>query len=296
MRNNVCTFGFISDKKFYIGAKRNENGTFEWVNETTSRNISYSSWGDGQPDNYGSKNECTDDCYENCIGFYGPDDLKWHDVPCTENYRFICQYENDTARCENEGIVSSCLGGTFYNISDSKGNFEEASTTCNQNGGSLITVPNEQVQKFVIELINNGAASELDPMVKFFFKTDEFWKYFLQTFLPHLQLIIVIGLCMDGGESFVSRFLRTKLMQFLGRISLSLYLLHWALMGFVILAINGGQYFDSSAEVLATYGSGKLKVPFGAPAIHIIISPIVCFIVTKYFEEPITKMLKGTKS
>ena len=136
----------------------------------------------------------------------------------------------------------------------------------------------------------------MDPTVKFFFKTDEFWKYFLQTFLPHLQLIIVIGLCMDGGKSFVSRFLRTKVMQFFGRISLSLYLLHWPLMGSVILAMNGGQDFTNYAEVLEAYASGKLKVPFGTPAIHIIISPIVCFIVTKYFEEPVTKMLKGTKS
>ena len=252
--------------------------------------------GDGQPDSHGGKDECTDDFHENCIGFYGPDDLKWHDIPCTENYRFICQYYNDTKRCEMEENKSFCLDGTFYNISDTEGNFEEASATCNKDGGSLITVPSEEVQNFIIELINKGEAPKLDPMVKFFFKTDEFWKYFLQTFLPHLQLIIVIGLCMDGGESLVSRFLRTKMMQFLGRISLSLYLLHWSLMGFVILAINGGQHFTNSAEVSEAYGSGKLKVPFGAPAIHIIISPILCFIVTKYFDEPITKMLKGTKS
>ena len=222
--------------------------------------------------------------------------MKWHDIPCIEHYWFICQYENDTQRCEEEGYRSSCFDGNFYDISDMKGSFEEASAACNKDGGSLITVPDEKVQKFIIELINNRDAPKLDPIVKFFFKTDEFWKYFLQTFLPHLQLIIVIGLCMDGGKSFVSRFLRTKVMQFFGRISLSLYLLHWPLMGFVILAMNGGQDFTNSAEVLEAYASGKLKVPFGTPAIHIIISPIVCFIVTKYFEEPVTKMLKGTKS
>ena len=84
-------------------------------------------------------------------------------------------------------------------------------------------------------------------------------------------------------------------MQFLGRISLSLYLLHWPLMGFVILAINGPQSFETSAEVVAAYRSGEIVVPVGTPAIHIIISPIICFIATKYFEEPISKILRGTK-
>ena len=138
----------ILDKNFYIGAHRNENGTFEWLNETTSWKMNYSNWGSGQPDNHGGKDECTDDCHESCIGFSGSDDLKWHDVPCTANYRFICQYENDTDRCETEGSRFSCLDETFYSISETKGNFEEASTACNRDGASLITVPNEKVQFF----------------------------------------------------------------------------------------------------------------------------------------------------
>ena len=100
---------------------------------------------------------------------------------------------------------------------------------------------------------------------------------------------------MDAGTSLTSRFLRTRMMQFLGRISLSLYLLHWSLIGYVILAINGPQDYETEGEIREAYESQKLIVPFGAPMILIIISPIVSFIVTKYFEEPISKILRGTK-
>lgn len=256
--------------------------------------MEYTNWGGGQPDNHGGKDECTDDCKEKCVILYGNDDLKWHDASC-ENYRYICQYTNMAESCKKEIIKSSCLDGIFYNISDSKANIKEAFMTCAEDGGSLLMVPSEEVQKFIQELINKNEPTKLDPVVKFFFQGDGFWKFFLQTHLPHLQLIIIVGLCMDGGKSIASRFLRTKMMQFLGRISLSLYLLHWPLMGFVLLAFNGPQNFGTSAEIWAAYFSGKINVPFGAPAIHIIISPIVCFIATKYFEEPIAKILRGTK-
>ena len=199
-------------------------------------------------------------------------------------------------KCSEGANNSSCFDGTFYNVSDSKHNAEEAFAICTETGGALLNIPNDRVQEFVFGLINNGeAVPKLNGVVKKLFQTDEFWKYFLQTHLVHLQLTIIIGLCMDGGSSFVSRFLRTKMMQFLGRISLSLYLLHWPLMGFVILAINGPQSFKTSAEIVGAYRSGEIVVPVGTPAIHIIISPIICFIATKYFEEPISKILRGTK-
>ena len=123
----------------------------------------------------------------------------------------------------------------------------------------------------------------------------DFWGTYLQIFAVHIQLTIVIGLCMDAGTSLTSRFLRTQMMQFLGRISLSLYLLHWSLIGYVILAINGPREYQTEGEILAAYKSHELIVPFGSPMIVIIVSPIVSFIVTKYFEEPISKILRGTK-
>ena len=262
--------------------------------------MEWTNWWPGQPGNDGGEKDCTVDCRERCIALWGRDsdgkNLKWHDVSCTDDYRIICQYPNMLDKCSQGAHDSSCLNGTFYNVSDSKHDAEKAFAICEETGGSLVNIPNDNVQEFLFGLINNGEdAPKLNKLVRFFFQTDDFWKIFLQTHLVHLQLSIIIGLCMDGGKSLVSRFLRTKMMQFLGRISLSLYLLHWPLMGYVLLAINGPQTFKTSAEIWAAYGSGKLIVPLGTPLILIIISPIICFIATKYFEEPISKILRGTK-
>ena len=67
--------------------------------------------------------------------------------------------------------------------------------------------------------------STLGTWVQFFFQKTWLWTFLLPTALAHLDLTIIIGLCMDGGESLVSKFLRTKVMQFFGRISFSIYLI-----------------------------------------------------------------------
>jgi peptidoglycan/LPS O-acetylase OafA/YrhL len=100
---------------------------------------------------------------------------------------------------------------------------------------------------------------------------------------------------MDGGQSLTSKFLRSKVMQFLGRISLSLYLTHESVLGFVILATNGPIEYEKEADIWKAYLSGDLFDPSGSSLIVIITAPIVAFIVTKYFEEPISKILNGFK-
>ena len=278
------------DGNFYIGAHRNENGSFVWPNGTSEEFDEFTFWDEGQPGNDGGKKDCGNNCREQCVAYYG-DDLKWHDVPCGENYRFICQIGSKFEQCVQE----TCFDGRFYNISESKATYKQATEICTNSGGSLLTVDNQKIQNFTMELIRSKDVAKLNKYVEFFFKGDDFWGTYLQIFAVHLQLTIVVGLCMDDGKSLTSRFLRTKVMQFLGRISLSLYLLHWALMGYVLLAVNGPQHYETEGEIWAAYFSQKLIVPFGAPMILIIISPIVCFIVTKYFEEPVSKILRGTK-
>jgi hypothetical protein len=74
-------------------------------------------------------------------------------------------------------------------------------------------------------------------------------------------------------------------------------------MRYVLLAINGPQYFNPNEDITwdpdhVTWrddylGFHRLNIPLGAPLIVIAVSPIVCFVVTKYFEEPISKMLRA---
>ena len=49
-----------------------------------------------------------------------------------------------------------------------------------------------------------------------FVKTKSNAKIFLQFLFCFTQLQIIVGLCLDGGKSFASKFLRTRLMKFLG--------------------------------------------------------------------------------
>ena len=85
------------------------------------------------------------------------------------------------------------------------------------------------------------------------------------------------------------------MMQFLGRISLSLYLIHDTVIGAIILAINGPQKYKTAEQIEVAYDQGDIYIPPGTPVIVIFVSVIVAFIATKYFEEPVSKILKGSK-
>ena len=54
-----------------------------------------------------------------------------------------------------------------------------------------------------------------------------------QIIMCYTQLMIIVGLCLDNGKSLSSKFYKTKVMQFLGRISMSLYLLHEPLIYYI---------------------------------------------------------------
>ena len=129
--------------------------------------------------------------------------------------------------------------------------------------------------------MNDCLTPEWNGTVRFLFGGDRFWGKFLQFALVHLQLSIIIGLYMDDGNSITSKLLRTKTMQFLGRISLSLYLTHLSTMRFML-------------TIWKTYNAGKLVERAGLPAVGIMVSPIIAYIITKYFEEPISKALRRT--
>ena len=223
---------------------------------------------------------------------WDPEDLENNLV---SGYRFICQYDGQFGPCNSTDENSGCFEGTFYNISDFTASYENANKFCEENAGTLLIENNQNITHFIVNLIHNTVGYPLNEHVAYFFKTDWFWNPFLQYFLVQVQLSVIVGLCMDDGKSITSKFLRTRIMQFLGRISLSLYLLHVSVMGFVLLAINGPSPWNSKKDIWDAFRRKDLIEPPGTPLIVIIASPIVAFIATKYFEEPIAKILKGQK-
>ena len=105
--------------------------------------------------------------------------------------------------------------------------------------------------------------------------------------MVYTQLMIIIGLCLDDGKSFTSKFFKTKIMHFLGRISMALYLIHEPLIYYIRVCFHG----------IWNWAEHENKGPDPSPnwtiIIHIIISLIFGTLLTIYLEEPARKILKN---
>ena len=97
----------------------------------------------------------------------------------------------------------------------------------------------------------------------------------LQVSNCYLQLIIIVGLCLDGGRSATSRLLRCSAMQFLGKISFAMYLCHMpVLLQFSIAlseqAANSIEYFDD-----VTYFNFAYNYPWKILPVYLFVT-VVC--------------------
>ena len=102
----------------------------------------------------------------------------------------------------------------------------------------------------------------------------------LQLTACHTQLMIIVGLCLDGGQSMTARFFTTSPMQFLGRISMAYYLVH----GTMIMWINLG-YYGPDFE-------GERGFPLWATPVMMILSVLSATFLTLCLEEPLRRKLK----
>ena len=71
---------------------------------------------------------------------------------------------------------------------------------------------------------------------------------FGQFFLVHQLLIIIVGLSRDQGKSYLSRVCSTRLSQFFGRISMTLYLLHRDMPLYLLWPFHPHLKFDPQAR------------------------------------------------
>jgi peptidoglycan/LPS O-acetylase OafA/YrhL len=88
----------------------------------------------------------------------------------------------------------------------------------------------------------------------------------IQLFGVFQQLLILVALTRDGGRSLLGRFFRTRAMQRLGRISMTMYLLHFNLM--YLACIASGAQFDASGD-----GRGRMNQGWGWPQACVALSP-----------------------
>ena len=104
--------------------------------------------------------------------------------------------------------------------------------------------------------------------------------------MVHTQLMIILGLCWDKKESLTSKIFCSKAMQFFGRISMSLYLVHEPLIFYIQLCFYGNLNWEDNK------GKPPLPSPIWTVPIHITLSLILGIFITIFIEEPARKKFK----
>ena len=125
------------------------------------------------------------------------------------------------------------------------------------------------------------------------FAGNVFWAY-CQLVVPQIELMIIVGLSLDNGTSWTGRFLRMRPMQFLGRISMALYLVHPN-----VIEWEGRLYLKWLFKFTASYFvKSKENVPIvnyigiaTAKLITLLISFVAATLLTFFIEEPAKKWL-----
>merc|ERR1712242_287258 len=99
---------------------------------------------------------------------------------------------------------------------------------------------------------------------------------------------------MDGGQSFFSRLFKTKGLQFLGQISMALYLVQVQTIFWMTYAIYGKFEDDPREEDPSGFIHGLIqpKLPLWAVPIYLVVSLILGTLLTFYLEEPARVKLK----
>eukprot|EP00090_Calanus_glacialis_P034546 TRINITY_DN58178_c0_g1_i1.p1 TRINITY_DN58178_c0_g1~~TRINITY_DN58178_c0_g1_i1.p1 ORF type:complete len:178 (+),score=25.17 TRINITY_DN58178_c0_g1_i1:60-536(+) len=92
-----------------------------------------------------------------------------------------------------------------------------------------------------------------------------------QFFCVHLQLMVIVGLSRDGGRSWLSWICRSRVVLFLGRHSMAIYLLHDPVVIYLIFHVLLDQ---------------ESIVPFTMAAL---VSLVMAVIMTELVEKPLKK-------
>lgn len=136
-------------------------------------------------------------------------------------------------------------------------------------------------------------AHHLSTLEKWLF-VDSLPSVYFQFLFCYSNSMMMIALCLDEGQhqSYFCRILRSQLLQFLGRISLSLYLTHVLVQFSIILVLYGIQQWTED-EVFRDVSKAKGQgLPVWALPIQVILSIFVATLSTLGIEEPIRRRLE----
>jgi peptidoglycan/LPS O-acetylase OafA/YrhL len=133
-----------------------------------------------------------------------------------------------------------------------------------------------------------------------------------QAIVPFIQLELIVALTRDNGESVTSKVFRHSLFQWLGKLSLCIYLIHLPVMRYLLWIIHGARItwpdemdceekydeddalLDKCEHDLNQFNSTRALPLWGMPIVWVV-SLLLSWIVHHAIEEPARKCLRITK-
>ena len=110
-----------------------------------------------------------------------------------------------------------------------------------------------------------------------FLHIDALGNFWGQGVLVYSQLDLIVSLTVSRGTSTVSRILRSSVLQYLGRISMCIYLVHWPLIFYICWIHNKGRILHwncepntSSSECHDAFNEARTMPVWGIPVVFMI--------------------------
>lgn len=115
----------------------------------------------------------------------------------------------------------------------------------------------------------------------------------LQALVPFAQLELLVALSLMSRSTQLFRALTTKAAKFLGSISMTIYLTHFPVIYYVVLAANNFQSlpWSTADDQTAGLSTDRLLPLWGIPIVPIITLPLATLIFYG-FEEPVRRFFK----
>lgn len=125
-----------------------------------------------------------------------------------------------------------------------------------------------------------------------------------------VQLNILVALTRDGRGSLAARALGSRVAQWLGRVSMDVYLVHWPIIAYAALALHGRRAFDTLLrcygvadtdadadpkrydECVRAMGAAK-RFPVWGVAVVLPVALLAGEAVSRYVNEPARKLLRS---
>ena len=129
----------------------------------------------------------------------------------------------------------------------------------------------------------------------------------LQAIVPYCHLDIIVSLTLDKGESLTAKILRNRVFQFLGKLGMTIYCMHYPMIYYLCFILNKGnkviwppvtdynQCTDDDCYKNVSWYNYQRSIPmWGIPVVcltTILLSIPIYFL----FEEPMRKFLQTKK-